>query len=420
MAPKTHPARWPNQMNPTHDATLLALRELVVRARAPGPVRAALLDGIAEDSGLHPSSLERLVDLWLQTCTPGALGAIVAAGQRGQPAGTVGIVAPGNLCVAAWQPMCEALLCGNRVVVRPGSGDRRAPGNLADALRLIAPAVAARIAIAAFERGDRDGWRSLLARVDALSVHGSDAAVHALQARAAELGFAGPLRTHGHKFSMAWLPRTAARRPRSLAALAGRIAHDALLADGRGCMSARAVLIEGSWDESSWQQIVAAFERALRRAAARFAPGRLSPELWASRRLWIEQARFDAACDPGEVSVREDQAGVWALVARRACDRIDASSVGPGARALTLLPLARGSALPQALAAVRPHLAALSRPLATGAGLDAHALAAGFDRCCAAGRLQAPPMDQPPDGTALGAVFTRARPEASASKRGTR
>ena len=74
--------------------------ELAVRGRSAGPIRAALLGGLADASGLHPTSVERLAQLWLASIDPAAVARWRARMGSGPAVSTAGIVAPGNLFVA--------------------------------------------------------------------------------------------------------------------------------------------------------------------------------------------------------------------------------------------------------------------------------------------------------------------------------
>ncbi len=385
--------------------TVLALAD---RLRTDADLLSALESQVASSSGLHPCSLRRLVELWLDGLNRQALGRLASVAAASRPAGRVAIVAPGNLCVATWQAMVEALVCGNRVLVRPGRGDPHAAGNLQRVLALVEEDrsesdLAERIEVLAFSRDDETGWRDLLARSDALMIYGGDAAVDAVVTQAATAGFVGPTRRHGHGVSLGLLPASVATSDDRLKMLAPAIAHDTLLADGRGCLSLRALLIEGDLDAERWQRIGDILAEAFTQAAARWPAGKIAIDMLAARRIRVEEAGFLAA--NGHGLFRQDPAGGWALISDPAAapDRsLTLSDLGPGARCLVLLPLSERRQLQPMLRSLAPWLSGLARPESQGPALDALATEAGFDRSCSFGDLHRPEADQPTDGVRAG------------------
>ena len=382
-----------------HDVHVLLT--LAARLGAEPELRALLQADICQTSGLHPTSLQRLVELWLSGLSERALRRIVAVGQGRAALGTVAIVAPGNLCVATWQAMVEALVCGNRLLVRPGSGDPRAAENLRAVLAQVDRQTAERIEIEPFERSDMKAWRALLRRADGLMVFGADRSLRRVTAMAVEAGFDGPIRRHGHGVSMAILPAAILADGDRLQELAPALAHDALLADGRGCLSLRAVLVEGALPPERWAEIADVLARAMATTAEQLPHGQMATDLLASRRLLIEEAEFVAATAPGQAVLRHDPAAGWAVVGWPQRRELDAAALGPGARCVVMLPLAHRNALATALAPLRPWLSTLAVPR-TSIGVGHVALSAGFDRVCAIGQMQAPKADRPTNGYEAG------------------
>ena len=374
-----------------------AFLTLAERLAADPELRSLLEAGICDTSGLHPTSLTRLVDLWLGGLTANALGHVAESEGGGAPLGTVAIIAPGNLCVATWQAMVEALVCGNRLLIRPGSGDPRAAENLRAVLARVSGDVAERIEILPFERDDLAAWRAMLARADGLMVYGGDGAVDQVAALAEEAGFKGPMRRHGHGVSLAILPAAILADEAQLRQLAPDLAHDALLADGRGCLSLRALLVEGALPAERWSEIADVLADAMTAVAQQLPQGHIATDLLASRRLLIEEAEFVAATAPGQALLRHDPAAGWAIVGWPQRRQLAPAALGPGARCLVMLPLAHRNELGAALAPMERWLSTLAVPRRS-IGVGHVALSAGFDRVCAAGQMQAPKADRPTNG----------------------
>lgn len=254
-------------MNPVEAVAELAERV----AQDAAPLRRQLTDGIATSSGLHPTSVERLTTLWAGAWRAPGPQRLVHHMAAGFPVGRVAVVAPGNLCVATWSAIAEPLVAGNVVRVRPGSGDPLAAERWRGALAQLSPEVAERIEIDAFGRGDLARWRQFLREVDTLVVYGGDAAVAAVWRMAGEAGFAGRLRGHGDRRAMAVL-----HHPDELRARATDLAHDALLADGRGCLSLSTVWLVGDHPRATWQSLHEALAQALDEVATSLPSGSLA------------------------------------------------------------------------------------------------------------------------------------------------
>ena len=388
---------------------LEAVDRMCTLARDSGPVRDALLVNLCSSSGLHSDSANRLFSLWLERCQRVDLARITEVGRIGA-VGTVGVVAPGNLCVATWQAVTEALLCGNRVIVRPGSGDPLSAGNLKRALAMVDGEVAACIEVLSFERDDRHGWQTLASRCDAIAVYGSDEAVEAIQGLVVQAETSTPVRCHGHKVSLAWLPAELIDQREAMARWARGFAHDVLVADGRGCMSLRALLTDVELDSRRGRELIRHLREGMASMATRYRGGSISSADLASRRLFWEEAAFTAANAPSEVSLCRDEALDWAVVMRSVRSPLDLSMLGPGSRLLTVCAVAGPVDLAGVLAPLRGHLSTLARPVDCSGDIDQQAHIAGFTRLCVPGRMQAPAIDRGFDGHPLGAFFVRSVP----------
>ena len=384
--------------------TLEILGELASRARQPGdPVRAALLAGIAETSGLHRASLERLCDLWARAWMPPGPERLWQRGLGHLPADsfapldTVAVVAPGNLCVATWQAVLEPLLAGCRVRVRSGSGDPLAASNLATALGFLDADLAARIETSSFDRADRAGWARWLHGTDALAIYGGDQAIAAVLHLAGEAGYAGRVRCHGEMQSFAAIAVQALDTP----GLWHALAHDALIADGRGCMSLRLVVLVGTLQPQQEREVHDALARALAEVAARLPAGSIAPQWRAAQTLAGDACEFAAALGQLDFTRGSDWwlASQWRPAGDRGVVAPTAAALGPGARSLVVRAVPDWPALAALLAPMRGHLSSAAL-LVADAPAAAHAACEqlGVHRLCAPGELQAPPAHRAPDG----------------------
>lgn len=382
------------------------LGELATRVRDhEDPLRGCLLEGIAETSGLHPSSVDRLTDLWAEAWMPPGPDQLLKRGlghlppETWRPVEQVAVVAPGNLCVATWQAALEPLLAGCRVRVRSSTGDPRAAVNLLTSLAMIEPELATRIQTIAFDHQDAGAWRAFLTDVDALAIYGGDEAVGAVLQQAGSAGYRGRVRCHGHMQSLAVLQASDLDRP----GLAQALAHDALLADGRGCMSLRLVLLVGALTRQQERAFHAALAEAMAITARALPAGRIAPQWLAQQALEGDAWSFAAALNPTSIDLAR---GVdwWLACAWRGPDAgptslAERADLGPGGRGLVVRAVADWPSLTGVLAPWRGHLssAALHAPTQREAAQQALD-ALGVHRVCAPGQLQAPPADRAPDG----------------------
>ena len=360
------------------------------------PLVAALTDGLppaalaslVAGTNLHASAIERFVALWLGAANDEA----VAVATKDRSAGCVGIVAPGNLFIATWQLIVEVLALGGTARVRASGRDQAAAEVLVDLLRAIEPAWAARVEVRHFDPGDAEQWADFAHGLQAVVAQGGDAAMLALQGRLRGLNPDLAIRLHGHRLSWAL-----ASSSEAVLTSADGLAHDMLLGDGRGCMTPRALLVQGGIDDAA--RTAAALHPALVDAARALPPGLVPANLAATQRAWIEQQRFDAAM-AGQ-SFHALMSPGFSLVVRGGAPgrHLDAADLGPGGRMLVVRPA------PEKLA-VLGSLCAITSTVGLAPG-SAVALAAtlrslGVGRCCDVGQMQAPPWSQTSDGEPLG------------------
>lgn len=376
---------------------IAVLDRLAQRALEPGdPVHHALTADLAQTTGIHATSVARLTALWATHAQAPALRrAVLRAGldrSPWQPLGTVAIVAPGNVFVATWQVILEALLVGNRVRVRPSEADPLAAERVRAALALIAPDLADRIQTDRFVRGDVARWRQFLNGAEALLVQGSDPGVAAVLQRAGEAGFTGRVRSQGQMTACALIDPDTFADEHAFSQLVQGLAHDALLADGRGCMSLRAIHVLGDHDPQVWLRRHQQLADAMHLTAQALPQGRIPQEHQVAAHFAREQEAFQVAQDPhGRLTEGSD----WWLATHPHGKPSSAADLGPGGRGLLLQGV---GTLEQWLGALHPWRGRLS-VVAISPGVQSDCLdSLGIVRSCAPGQMQAAPADRAPDG----------------------
>ena len=350
---------------------------------------------LAQSSGMHTSAIQRLVALWLQGHLDAERDALVAT----RRVGFVGVVAPGNLFIATWQLIVEVLSLGGRVRVRASSRDRAAIDVLHELMLAIDTNWANSIEICQFSRDDDAAWGRFAEGLDAMVAQGSDETMEALQSRFARLRPGMPTRRHGHRLSWMWIDEV--DPPEAIAANAAAMAHDTLLADGRGCMAPRAALIAGGLE--TLEPIVEVLLTALTQAAERLPPGQLPEGITAQHRAWVEQARFDAALDGRPFHATLDHGFGLVVIGGPPPDTLPLRDLGPGGRLLVVRPApASQVGLSSVLAYTSTIGLCATRPTPESGRLRMIFRDAGVGRVCAVGRMQAPPWSVTSDGDPLG------------------
>ena len=380
--------------------TLKAIATVTQRVMTTGdPLRHLLTRDLAETSGLHPTSVQRLTDLWARAWQePGLQRCVDRAGLRHcawQPLGTVAIVAPGNLFVATWQAMLEALLAGNRLRVRPASGDPLAAERLRDAVAIVAPELAQTIEIDPFSRGDVARWQRFLQQTQALVVLGGDSAVAAVVQRAGEAGYTGRIRGHGDLQSCALIDTEVFADPQAFTSFLPGLAHDALLADGRGCMSLRAIHVLGRHDPAIWRARHQQLAQVMAEVAVQLPRGRMDSAELASVHLQAEAWSFQAAQTPDRTWLHVGP-DFWLASQVSVPQSLPVSrSLGPGSRGLLMQGVAELADWTRYLGNARGRLSVVA--VAGRVPRDV-CDSLGIIRTCAPGEMQAPPADRAPDG----------------------
>jgi hypothetical protein len=306
-------------------------------------------------------------------CADGVLGRAL-----GLPPRRLVIWCAGNVFTAAleWTAIFAAL--GSEVVLKAPT-------------RCPAPTLAmaedfAALGVRAHALAHSAAW-GLLEGADAVLGFGSDRAMQALSARLAP----GVRRSlHGHRVSFAVITAEgtaagAAVAPAgsaALEALAAGLALDAALYDGRGCMSPAAVFCLG--DAEALQRALALALAAIARDLPR---GTIDPAVGPEWRRRCGLARIVGRCAEGEG---------WAAPLLPA----DYALASPLPRMLPVHPL-------RDLSQLAPLAALPLSSCATNLPDPGPLITLGFDRICAPGALQAPPVGRPHDGVDVVSALSR-------------
>lgn len=335
------------------EALLAAARRAFGAGRDP-----ALVDALAEETGLHPAGVAFALDHVLEL--DASRDEIRAMCARATEREAVLVVLAGNVFTAALRAIAWALAHAPRVVVRPSRRSAVFPRALI--------AAASDLALELVELGDapaRDVAQAAEAMPPGSAIHayGGAATIVAIEAIARARGLDAELHGPGLGAIVA--------DARAMVRRADAIARDVAAFDQRGCLSPRVAIAIGDVDAAA-----DAVHAALDRLDARMPRGALDP----SERSAIARAR-DAAVFAGRVLEGEGHLVPTGI-----------SEPGPIGR---VLPLAAASSLADALA----QLAPLGEDLTVIATDAEGAVARVFPtlRVVALGRMQRPPFDGPVD-----------------------
>lgn len=304
---------------------------------------------LVDDGALHPAHAARALDLVLARYNPAALAALVAEDLAGKH---VRVVLGASVATAPLRAVALPWLRGaSSLALKPS---RHQP------------------AFAALLRQHFDvPWRAHDDHADHVVAHGRDETLATIRAA---LPAATTFEGRGHGFALS-VVRTA-----DLADAASAVAADVAWYDQRGCLSPRAVLVDG--DAARFAELLA---DALAVRARELPPGPMDAGLAAAVMQW---QGVKAATAEGFWRV---DGGCVALTDGLVLDT-------PGARNVTVCAVPAGG-LAAAMGAEAPWVTALGVAGETD-GIDAIAGFAG--RVCAAGTLQDPPLDGPEDVRAQG------------------
>jgi hypothetical protein len=294
----------------------------------------------------------------------------------------------GSIPPASFSALLLPLLVGSAVYAKPASADPVTPALVAASLREIDPEIGAALAL-----GDD---LEALARADAVVAAGSDETVRALRERVPP---ATPFVAHAHKLSVAAIGPAI-----DVESAARRAAFDAVLWDGRGCLSPAWVLAAAGPSQRGPRGRAAALAECIADELDRFSSLLPQGPLLPFEHARLREQRAAAAVRPGVLLHTPGDATAWTVV-------LDPGPGRPAPGALRHVPVVAVDgveAVARFCAELRPHLSALGH---AGFGLDrrplerALALGAG-SRLCPLGRMQLPPIDWRHDGQEpLGALL---------------
>ena len=253
------------------------------------------------------------------------------------------------------------------------------------------PAFASAARAHAWTGGDEPAETALLENSGAVVAFGRDETLRAIRARCgADTRFTG----FGHRASIGRL--TAGDAAALDDALAVRIARDALLYDGEGCLSLHALFVHA--DAAALARAAAVLAAACERVAVEFPGGARSPERTAATAAYRSLAAFRAASGRGAVF----PAGDAALIVDPPRD--DAPPFLP--RVVPLIPVAGDDEIAAYVAAQRLPVQAVG-VVAADAAAVALAERIGAVRVAPFGTMQAPPLGGHHGGAPRIADFVR-------------
>ncbi|MBN2798686.1 MAG: hypothetical protein JXX28_06005 [Deltaproteobacteria bacterium] len=321
-------------------------------------------DAASLDTGLSPEGAREALRASLDALSDQALAQVAALPLRPFPRAAVIAAATVSTAPIEW---CAVLLGRGTEVVLKAS--RRNQG-LAPLLESTARASGLPLSVS-FAREAADGAPLVVAMA-------SDQTLAQLRQQLAPSVRFLP---HGHRFSVAWVTGAALPPdpliPAEFQDPWGRVAADAALHDGRGCLSPVVVFTPLPLSEAA-----DALGEAMARAEARWPRGRIEPAEAARARALRAHARVGGALREGPG---------WAV------HGLPLAAWSPAAlpRGVALVQVA---GLEQALAALGPWAGALSTVSTDDPRSAPRWVDAGATRVCATGRSQRPPLVRPHDG----------------------
>jgi len=297
------------------------------------------------------------------------------------------LVLPGNV-PAVWLPAFFACLAGRSAcLLKPAADDPITPAAFVASLVRHLPELAPAVAVLPWRGGDSGVEGEVLGAADAVLAWGGAGSTASLAHRIAP---GTDFIAHGPAYAAGAVAREA-MNPGKLAAVASDASRDALLFDGRGCLSLTAVFLEkGGLYESS--EGAAEFAKAMAAAAAALPGGRPSAAAAAFTQSWRARARARSLAGKGAALFTSPAGLDWTVI-------YDPDIPLPPAtlwRTLWIHPVGKLEDIPgkAAAAAGAPvlHALAFAGPEARRTALADALAPAGLTRVCGFGRLQSPPL----------------------------
>ena len=366
-----------------HDIAIAEERTASALANAAVIWERRLRDGWAPPAGgAFPWEMMRLS---LAALVPGmkASGAWSerAGARTAGPSKVVALVLAGNTPLLSWSPIAAALLAGHSVFAKMSRDETLWPTLFRDVLAQVDPVVAARLVLDVWP-GDDPRTAELVRAADAVVAFGSDRTLAALRdVTPPTMPFFG----YGHGISIGLVPGGSPGGDHGFA-------RDVLLYSQSGCLSPRAIFVEGSPDRAR------AFGAALASAMAGMArelvaPPVRDPAIAHAVREARDMAHFEGAASSGSADLS------WTVITHQMPSPV--LLLGEHG-VVSVIPIGN------AVCDLRPLLGE-SVGYVTGAGvagtvageLEVLLASLGVSRICPPGEMQTPPLDWPNGGRDL-------------------
>jgi hypothetical protein len=293
--------------------------------------------------------------------------------------------------------IARALLTRSIAIVRDSERQPAITAAFRETIRRHDPVLAALVLPVAWShrRGDRSLERSVITAADRVELYGSDRTLEGLASRYRSGASVG-CELHGARVSAGLVLPGA-----DIAAAVRSFAVDIAMYEGRGCLTPHVILVEGDTERAS--VCADALARELAACQARWPRAHGSLEEESGRRRFIDDAEMRAIANPaGRDRCLLGPSSAWCVYQTSE----PTITLGPGLRCVRVAAVANHEAALAALRAAMPPLAGIGvaeaepRVDATeihDASLAAALRAAGATLVCAAGKMQAPPIDWQPD-----------------------
>lgn len=354
---------------------------------------------------LRRDALERLVAE--QAENPRALERAVSS-SSGRPRRLLGPEAvlhmlAGNVPGLAVPAVAVSLLARSVIVVRDSARQPLFTARFVESLAARAPDLAAMVVPVTWTSEDGKVPAALARSVDRVELYGADDTI----ARLSGAFERADVVRRGTRVSTALVTGDCdvSSGGGAAAAAARNVAMDVVMYDGLGCLSPSVVIVEGTTDRA--ERFAVTLGGALQELERRWPRHRRDVRTEASRRAFLEAAeaaeitgRGRLITGPGATcatSTTSASPAAWAV--RFDPDR--AIEFGPGARCVTVISARDRAATLARLCAAASPLAAVgvaSPGAEPTSDLVEQLEGAGAAIVCAAGRMQAPPIDRDPDG----------------------
>jgi len=301
-------------------------------------------------------------------------------------------ILPGNVPLVWLPSFLACVVMRAPCVLKPAQDDPLTPALFVATLIRKLPALAAGLAVMPWAGGDAAVESEVLREAAAVIVYGGGETVAALARR---LSPEAHLTAHGPRVALAAVGREMTG-PGRIEPAAMAAARDALVYDGRGCLSLPAVYLEAGGLYAP-REAAESFARAMEKVSHVYPPGRPDRDTAALTQGW--RARIRARMIAGKPSRlwASPQGLDWTVIYDEELAAPDASLV----RTLWLSPVPSVDDLPARLQdrTGRLHAFAWAGPESRRAALAEALVPLGLTRVAALGSLQTPPLTWPHGGT---------------------